>query len=437
MQHSNYRIGGIILLIMASLIGGAAIAESQSEMMSAPSHEQLLRATNPGYVSPPQMHQECLGRLVFDLPHPMEWGVRAPGDFSGDHYRFTDAIKEGNETVDFGELSIMVSAPAKRSDIDRMLRKPKAEKSIGIQAYQSKIKTKKSIIEDLKKNENKEDPKQVSKAIEDYQKDIKDDEANIAAIQKYNYPIKIGLPDSLGYHAGSTLYAYLYRDGKAYTFMSTQTIGGPGFEERKNEFFAVINRFKSRKLYEIPKERGVCIPYGFIPDDGTTSFITRVAIRYADRPNVIYTIGTGVVGSSIQREPEPAEFKAATFAAVGTMGGPANEEVARRLIKRIDAHRVKIGALPAAQGGAAVNTSDPGQPIIPNYSVYTGYPGWEGSQVLPFITVHMRSFTRDQEPDLKTNSPPFDESMERLDALLKSIRLRPTTPPMPELFNHM
>jgi hypothetical protein len=65
--------------------------------------------------------------------------------------------------------------------------------------------------------------------------------------------------------------------------------------------------------------------------------------------------------------------------------------------------------------------------------VYTGYGGWGGSAVLPAIVVDMRSFTKEQERALKKNPPPLDESLQRLDALLKSIRLRPTTPPMPEL----
>jgi hypothetical protein len=162
-------------------------------------------------------------------------------------------------------------------------------------------------------------------------------------------------------------------------------------------------------------------------------FDVKLSLRYADRPNVLYTIGTGIVGTDYQPVSEPTALMAATRANIGRDPGPENEEAARRLLKRIEAHDVMIGALPAQQGGIAVNTADPGKPVTPNYSVYTGYGGWKGSQVLPFITVEMRSFTREQERTFKTDPPPFEESLQRLDALLKSIRLRPTEPPMPEL----
>ncbi len=80
-----------------------------------------------------------------------------------------------------------------------------------------------------------------------------------------------------------------------------------------------------------------------------------------------------------------------------------------------------------------MNVADPGKPPVRSYSVYTGYAGWNHSRVLPAITVNLRSFTKEQEPTLKADPPPFEESLARLEALLKSIRLRPTEPQMPEL----
>jgi hypothetical protein len=96
-----------------------------------------------------------------------------------------------------------------------------------------------------------------------------------------------------------------------------------------------------------------------------------------------------------------------------------------------------IDELAAEQGGAAVQLTE-GKRKFDNYSVFTGYNGCMNSQVLPFIAVDMRSFTQAQAERsrierLKTDPPPFEESKARLDAMLKSIRLRPTTPPMAEL----
>jgi hypothetical protein len=79
-----------------------------------------------------------------------------------------------------------------------------------------------------------------------------------------------------------------------------------------------------------------------------------------------------------------------------------------------------------------MNVADPGKPPVHSYSAYTGYLGWNHSRVLPAITVNLCSSTKEQE---RTKAGPlsFEESLARLDALLKGIRLRPTEPVMPEL----
>ena len=51
--------------------------------------------------------------------------------------------------------------------------------------------------------------------------------------------------------------------------------------------------------------------------------------------------------------------------------------------------------------------------------------GWEHSQVLPFISLNMRSFDRETAPeDLKVNPPPFRASMQRFELTLGSLRTR-------------
>jgi hypothetical protein len=47
----------------------------------------------------------------------------------------------------------------------------------------------------------------------------------------------------------------------------------------------------------------------------------------------------------------------------------------------------------------------------------------------------MHTYTKEQAPELKQNPPPFQHSMDRLDLMLKSMRLRPTNPPMPDFAN--
>ena len=57
------------------------------------------------------------------------------------------------------------------------------------------------------------------------------------------------------------------------------------------------------------------------------------------------------------------------------------------------------------------------------------------SALLPLILIliEMSSRTMEQAPELKTNPPPFKQSVDRLQMLLKSTPLRPTMPSMPDM----
>lgn len=49
---------------------------------------------------------------------------------------------------------------------------------------------------------------------------------------------------------------------------------------------AVLNDFRPRALYEIPTQPGVCIPFGFIPDDGKAIRDIAVTLVLVDHPEV-------------------------------------------------------------------------------------------------------------------------------------------------------
>ncbi|KQQ39233.1 hypothetical protein ASF61_22250 [Duganella sp. Leaf126] len=183
-------------------------------------------------------------------------------------------------------------------------------------------------------------------------------------------------------------------------------------------------------MNEIPTELGVCIPFGFLPDDGRTVTDIKQSIRWKDAPGVLYTIHTGNV--------QPRQLKSTVITAlassqVGRFGTDEEAEVKKHVDQRIGPRQAKIGGLVGEQGGVALKVTQPGSKPYEAYSVFTGYSGWLGSAVLPFILVDMQSFTMEQAPELKANPPPFRQSMERLEGVLKYMRLRPTNPPMPEL----
>ena len=413
-------------------------AQLDQEGPSRPTREQLLEATRAGHQTPAGGRQECLGRLVWDLgAQPMEWGVMAPGAWSGDKFRFSEHVHGGQDYVGAANITMVVSQPAAWEDIERMQRSANARKGIAINTYEDRIRVGmrrvahlEAILRDPRLNTNGDELDGYPAAIAELHQRNRDDKASINRIKQDWHPIDLGLPQSLGYAAGPTLHAFLLRDGRAYNFMSVGGEGEAPFDKRKKAFLDMLQRFKVRKLYEIPKERGLCIPYGFIPDDGTGHFRMEVSMRYQDRPGVIYTIGTAVVGERGIEQGESPMLQATARSAASLLAGGLTEG---REVKSIGPRPVQIGALPAYQGGFSLNVAEPGQPPVFNYSVYTGYAGWDHSRVLPAITVNLRSFTKEQDPSIKENPPPIEESMQRLDALLKGMRLRPTDQPMPEL----
>lgn len=427
----------LLTLLMGCEPSSAQNGERAAEQVPKPNAEQLRQATHPGYSTPKGDQQECLGRLVFDAPREMQWGINAADRSDAIRFRFTENMHGGQDYVGVGNVKVVVLASTTWKQLEAMQRWVAIDKNLAIEQYETSIETDKRRIENLSaklkdpsRNVNGEDTSSWPQAIAEIKKQITDIETSIANLQKDWHPMDLGLPDSLGYAAGPTLYAFLLRDGRAYQFMSTGGQGEPKFEERERAFLDMIKRFQVRKMHDIPKAPGICIPYGFIPDDGRGHFRVEVSMRYADRPGVIYTIGTAVAGERGIEGPESSFLQATARAATGTLGGAMT---AGRAAKNIGPRAVTIGALPAHQGGISMNVADPGKPPVRSYSVYTGYGGFMHSRVLPNITVNLHSFTRLQEPTLKADPPPIEESLARLDALLKSIRLRPTEPVMPEL----
>ena len=423
------------LALLTLLVGcGPADAErdAQGAQPAKPSAEALRLATHAGYATPAGVRQECLGRLVFDAPRDLEWGLSRPGLWSGDHFRFTENMHGDEEYVSIGGIKVLILAPAKWADVEKMNSGNDKGNNNALHEWRKAII---SIKEDLAYGEAMlRDPSQNPRQlyvldlpayIERTKESLREYEALIASLEMEDGPIDTGLPQTLVYGAGTSLSAFMLRDGRIYHFMDYGEEGPQTYVARKKVFLDMLKRFRSRALYEVPKEPGVCIPHGFIADDGTTPSRSEVSFRFKDRPGVLYTLGALVSGEH-GFEGEAAFLKATARAAGGGAGIGRDPQT-------VGPRQTKIGALPAWQGGLSLNVADSGKPALRSYSVYTATDGHPHSIALPAIRLNLRSFTREQEPSLKSDPPPFEESLERLDAVLKSIRLRPTNPVMPEL----
>lgn len=290
-----------------------------------------------------------------------------------------------------------------------------------------------------------EEQKKAVKNIEAAQKNIDDAEE---WIQGWEKTIKEdrgtfedfapGVPASQGYWTSqiegndeanrySVLRAYLTRGEHIYIFESAVRMRSLSDKEKhQRDFSRMLTSFRTRAPNEIPTEPGVCFPFGFIPDDGRTVVEFKQSLRFHDAPAVLYTIETGTV--------HPRRLKTTVFMAAATSSmnpPPANEEVRAVVKKRIGPHSTQMGGVKAMQGGVVMKAEANGIKYDV-YNVYSGYSGWLGTAVLPYMLVEMSTVNMQRATELKQYPPPFEQSKQRLDVMLKSMRWRPTNPPMSE-----
>lgn len=415
---------------------GAVVSDSSDQASFPPSKERLLSVLASGYISAPDARQECLGRLVFDLRQPIHWstnfdkfGSLFNGSFSANVFDRGDVIEVGDTKIDvFGPVDSIAAAEILETTPRARMRSLKDSLAL-INVYIAK-RTKKPGRSDGEK-----------RLLDESLADRATLEESIKKRAVRYEAIDTGLPDTEAYwttsrinelsSSDSVYLAYMVRGDYVFVFESgVQLSPTLDREQHKRQFLKLLRDFRPRKPYEIPTELGICIPYGFILDDGTTFTDIKRSIRWPDAPGVIYTIHTGYVD---RHHMKVTPLLALGNASAGLMGSPNEKQLKQFITQRIGPRAVKFGGVTGEQGGIAAHITMPGEPPYETYSVFSGYSGWLGIAALPYMLVEMRTFTTMQAPELKSNPPPFKQSMERLEYLLTSMRLRRTTPEMPEI----
>ena len=412
-------------LCVGALASLVACSPSEAQLQPrGPSPQDIAEAYHPNYVPTAASRSECLGRLVFEVApaSSFEWGLPREGT---DHeiLGFSRLLRGDQDGIQMGNVAVLVFDRANLRSIQELQRMRGVHKSIAMQDFDESIRRAHSVVksleEDLARPENHSDLEgqayrratavKFRASIEGYKLRKQD-------LDKDWHPTDWGLPNSTGYIAGPTLYAFLLRGGYAFQFMSTGGEGEPPFDQRVAAFNNLLSRFEPRALYQVPNKAGVCIPHGFIADDGKGPFNADVSFRYADSPGVIYTLSTGVVGERNYEPNDPlieATARATVSAAIGNSYG--------RKLKVLGPKSTKIGARGGLLGGISTAEGAPG------YSVYAGVGGVPGSQVLPHISLNMRSFDRQTAPDdVKIDPPPFEQSLQRFEQTLATARTRKT-----------
>lgn len=428
------------LLLFAGAHGEGMGAEQADPAAPSrkPTAQELSQATAPGYVTPAGTARECLGRLVFDVHAPVQWPTRYKNaSDTGIFYRsFSEEVFHQGDEIQVGNVRIGVLGPLGKEDLVALR---EAMPQARIDRLQALLKDDEAELAQLKGQPANARTRQASYLA---QKSVTGRQAQIRELQTNYQEFDSGLPGSEGYRSSegsgtvnpmrySIYRSHLKRGDYVYVFESTQEIRDKDSEAAHGQqFIRFLKSFRPRKANEVPKDLGLCIPHGFIADDGKTVSAIKQSLRWPDAPGVLYTISTGNVDPRALKVPL---VQAAATGGIGKFGSRGEQEAQPFIVERIAPRSARIGALTAQQGGVALKVSRPGSTSFETYTVFTGYAGWLGTAVLPYILIELNSRSMEQAPELKQNPPPFKTSYARLETLLKSTHLRPTEPAMPEL----
>ena len=412
-----------------------------------PSREDRLEATAPGYATPPDGRSECLGRLMFDVPRSLnlEWAIASTSSKQGAYEQLYQSLDNGTGTgrieIETPELLTVfaVYGPVTPTLREKFLNYRERINEATLRGKLDSLRIQKERIEKRDKTPELADPG-IREMLVDQLKQTEQDIADLKA-DRYQKAIDLGRPDSAAFRSDNHKSASTYMRGaivlgKHLIAFESMLRGLQNNEDPTEAKWAVaesalrklIGQLQARDLYEIPKNRGFCLPYAFLRDDGTYGNEISSSFRLSDSPAVLYKLNFSAVPAG--KGSATTLINATGRSMAGLIGAsPEGMKVTQRLGPR----PVKIGALTSEQGGVVVEAQRPGKPPREGYHAYAGNAGWSGSQILPTIEVVMQSASREAYPKLNADAPPYADSRPRFDALLKSIRLRPTTPPMPEL----
>jgi hypothetical protein len=454
--------------IIRHFVTAIASSFSLSACGEAPKHiepgyarpEDYIAVQNLAYQAPASVKSECLGRMQFDVQHPLEWPTNDTHNLNNgpgfaQNINTYHIVGEGIyindiriKVIEANEISLEYETRkmSKSYSLARVSAYGKNRKKYSLSKLHSDIEKEERIYAASveRKKTDVDNYINLEEALADKNKSIKEIEEQIAYIEKNWRAVDTGLPDSSAYWEEEqakldisrkkmkppyvTYNAYVWRAPYMYIFTIAGAFPKADIEGKMQK---VLNNFRARSLYEIPKEQGLCIPFGFIADQGDLSNKIGLSFRHPDALGVLYNI-------HIEYVPEggllgAGALESAARASIGLLGGSQLAEYKATVSQTIGPRGADIGGLASSEGGVAYKIQQKKNAIEEAYGVYTEFDGRMGSQVLPLIKLELATVPRGRYPLLTKNPPPFAESMSRYDSFKKSIRLRPTTPKMPEL----
>ncbi len=354
------------------------------------------------------VRQECLGRVAFDVQEEIEWAVFSNqrvtrlADARGGGHRFTDKVagrwERGTHGVDGQRAIFYVTAPTTREKFDGAANYIRGRG----ERYQEELR-KKIEIKKYRIGMFKQDPGDTSQFIKNVEEEIREVEADIPLAQIYDHDL--GIPDA---HAlGSKEIPFrllLWRDSRVYYFVFSRPDAGTAVYMQD-----LARRFRTRALYEVPQEPGICFPYGFIADDGKTAYELRNSLRFTRTPNVILSLLTASAG-------DPTE---PTMGLYDTDFYPGFDRRKWRRVNLIE--QVYFGKwLSTFTGWHLTPTPEGGEQERAWFGhAHIGGPGTS----MPMLAIQVQTFEKGID-DLTEHTPPPETVIPRIQALTRSLHYR-------------
>ncbi|WP_339495776.1 hypothetical protein [Pseudomonas sp. RA_105y_Pfl2_P56] len=227
--------------------------------------------------------RECLGRTKFQLPEAFEWATfpieRSNIKGAGGHV-FSKNIHAVGDYVsyDYDELTIRVSDVTTHEKFDRQRNAIVHETESFKKILQGDLKTNERLLASIKRMNYSAD------IVKNQEKEITKLEEQIQQTKKYEHDM--GIPDAHVLGTKETPYEFLlWRNNRVFYFHMNKPT-----ENAAQRIKDLVARFEARDLYQVPNGPGVCMPYGFIHDDGNTGFSVKNSLRFTSTPNVIMSL---------------------------------------------------------------------------------------------------------------------------------------------------
>jgi len=225
--------------------------------------------------------------------------------------------------------------------------------------------------------------------------ELQDDLAN-SGVREFD----LGLADAFAFGRTSPYEVFLWRNSRVYYFYFSRS-EGRSLESVKD----LMARFEPRDIQHVPEGPGICMPYGFIHDDGLPTFSIKSSLRFDSTPNVILSI----INASPEYETKP------TLGTYNTHYYPG-----------YDRQRWKKSSILQAIDLGGRKTVLEGWRLDPRPGSGEEERAWfatanVGGLLRPLLAVHMETFPKGTD-DLQTLTPPPEEVIPKFLKITESLR---------------